>query len=207
MDDAPWFRHYEEGVPRTIPYPEITLPEALDQTVARFPDRVALRFFLDARLPAPTLTYRQLQDQTLRFATALFQLGVRKGDRVALMLPNCPQFVIAFYGAMRIGAIPVNTNPMYVSREMREQFEDSGLRDGGAPRPVLQAPARDPRGHPGPPGDRRGRGREPALVRARRSSTSRSGARASASGSRPRRTPTASGTSSASTRRRRPGPT
>ena len=126
MDDAPWFRHYEEGVPRTIPYPEITLPEALDQTVARFPDRVALRFFLDARLPAPTLTYRQLQDQTLRFATALFQLGVRKGDRVALMLPNCPQFVVAFYGAMRIGAIPVNTNPMYVSREMREQFEDSG---------------------------------------------------------------------------------
>ena len=126
MDDAPWFRHYEEGVPRTIPYPEITLPEALDQTVARFPDRVVLRFFLDARLPVPTLTYRQLQEQTLRFATALFQLGVRKGDRVALMLPNCPQLVVAFYGALRIGAIPVNTNPMYVSREMREQFEDSG---------------------------------------------------------------------------------
>ena len=126
MDDAPWFRHYEEGVPRTIAYPEITLPEALDQTAARFPDRVALRFFLDARLPAPTLTYRQLQDATLRFATALFQLGVRKGDRVALMLPNCPEFVVAFYGALRIGAIPVNTNPMYVSREMREQFEDSG---------------------------------------------------------------------------------
>ncbi len=61
-----------------------------------------------------------------RFATALFQLGVRKGDRVALMLPNCPQFVVAFYGALRIGAIPVNTNPMYVSREMKEQFEDSG---------------------------------------------------------------------------------
>jgi long-chain acyl-CoA synthetase len=126
MDEAPWFRHYEEGVPRTIPYPELTLPEALDQTAARFPDRVALRFFLDARLAVPTLTYRQLQDQTLRFATALFQLGVRKGDRVALMLPNCPQFVTAFYGALRIGAIPVNTNPLYVSREMREQFEDSG---------------------------------------------------------------------------------
>jgi long-chain acyl-CoA synthetase len=126
MDDAPWFRHYEEGVPRTVACPEITLPEALDRTVARFPDRAALRFFLDARLPAPVLTYRQLQDQTLRFATALFQLGVRKGDRVALMLPNCPQMVVAFYGALRIGAVPVNTNPMYVSREMREQFEDSG---------------------------------------------------------------------------------
>ena len=126
MEDAPWFRHYEEGVPRTIPFPETTLPAALDQTAERYPDRVALRFYLDARLPVPAITYRQLQDATLRFATALFQLGVRKGDRVALMLPNCPQFVIAFYGAMRIGAIPVNTNPMYVSREMREQFEDSG---------------------------------------------------------------------------------
>jgi long-chain acyl-CoA synthetase len=126
MEDAPWFRHYEEGVPRTIPFPDISLPELLDRTVEQFPDRVALRFFLDARLPAPALTYRQVQDATLRFATALFQLGLRKGDRVALMLPNCPQFVVAFYGALRIGAIPVNTNPMYVSREMKEQFEDSG---------------------------------------------------------------------------------
>jgi long-chain acyl-CoA synthetase len=126
VDDAPWFRHYENGVPRTIPYPEITLPEALDRTATLFPDRVALRFFLDVRLPAPALTYRQLQDQTLRFATALFQLGVRKGDRVALMLPNCPQMVTAFYGTLRLGAVPVNTNPLYVSREIREQFEDSG---------------------------------------------------------------------------------
>jgi long-chain acyl-CoA synthetase len=126
MDDAPWFRHYEEGVPRSLEYPDITLPEALDRTADRHPDRIALRFFLDARLPAPTLTYRQLQDATKRFATALFQLGVRKGDRVALMLPNCPPLVVALYGAMRIGAVPVNTNPMYVAREMKEQFEDAG---------------------------------------------------------------------------------
>jgi long-chain acyl-CoA synthetase len=126
MDEAPWFRHYEAGVPRSVPDPGITLPEALDRTVARFPDRVALRFFPGARLPAPALTYRQLQDQTLRFATALFQLGVRKGDRVALMLPNCPQWVVAFYGALRVGAVPVSTSPMYVAREMREQFDDSG---------------------------------------------------------------------------------
>jgi len=126
MDEAPWIRFYEAGVPATIPYPDVSLPEALDRTVARHPDKVALRFFLDPRLPVPALTYRQLQDRTLRFATALFQLGVRKGDRVALMLPNCPQFVVAFYGTLRLGAIPVNTNPLYVSREMREQFEDSG---------------------------------------------------------------------------------
>jgi long-chain acyl-CoA synthetase len=126
MDDAPWFRHYEEGVPRSIEYPEITLPEALDEVAARFPGRIALRFFLDPRLPVPTLTYRALQEATRRFATALFQLGVRKGDRVALMLPNCPQLVTALYGALRIGAVPVPTNPMYVAREMKEQFEDAG---------------------------------------------------------------------------------
>ncbi len=126
MTEAPWFRFYEEGVPRSIPYPQISLPELLDRTVARYPERTALRFFLDARLPTPTLSYRELQEATRRFANALFQLGVRKGDRVALMLPNCPQFVIGLYGALRIGAVVVHTNPMYVPREMREQFEDAG---------------------------------------------------------------------------------
>ena len=72
------------------------------------------------------MTYRQLQDATLRFATALAALGVAKGDRVAIMLPNCPQFVVAFYGLLRLGAIAVNTNPLYVSREMKEQFDDAG---------------------------------------------------------------------------------
>jgi long-chain acyl-CoA synthetase len=124
--DRPWVRHYEEGVPPAIDVPDLTLPEALDRAVERFPDRVALRFFLDARLPAPALTYARLREQSQRFATALFQLGVRKGDRVAIMLPNCPELVVALYGALRIGAIPVNTNPMYVAREMREQLGDSG---------------------------------------------------------------------------------
>ena len=125
-DERPWLRHYEEGVPPTIAVPDVTLPELLDRTAARAPGKVALRFFLDPRMPVPTLTWAELRERSLRFATALFQLGVRKGDRVAIMLPNCPEFVVAFYGALRIGAIPVNTNPMYVAREMREQFGDSG---------------------------------------------------------------------------------
>jgi long-chain acyl-CoA synthetase len=124
--ERPWHRYYEEGVPSTISVPDVTLPELLDRTAARAPGKVALRFFLDPRMPVPTLTWAELRERTLRFATALFQLGVRKGDRVAIMLPNCPEFVVAFYGALRIGAIPVNTNPMYVAREMREQLEDSG---------------------------------------------------------------------------------
>jgi long-chain acyl-CoA synthetase len=125
-DDRPWFRFYEEGVPRAVDVPALTLPEAFDRTAARFPGKVATRFFLDPRLPVPALTWAALRDRSLRFATALFQLGVRKGDRVAIMLPNCPELPVAFYGALRIGAIPVNTNPMYVAREMREQLEDSG---------------------------------------------------------------------------------
>jgi long-chain acyl-CoA synthetase len=124
--ERPWFRHYEEGVPHSIDVPDVTLPEILDRTAARVPDKVAVRFLLDPRLPAPALTWAALGERSLRFATALFQLGVRKGDRVAIMLPNCPEFVVAFYGALRIGAIPVDTNPMYVARELREQLEDSG---------------------------------------------------------------------------------
>jgi len=90
VDEKPWFRFYEQGVPRSVPVPEITLPEALDRAAKRSPDRVALRFFLDARLPTPTLTYRQLQEQTLRFATGLFQMGVRKGDAWRSCCPTAP---------------------------------------------------------------------------------------------------------------------
>ncbi len=126
MGQAPWLRFYEEGVPPSVAYPACSLPELLDHTAERFPARVALRFFLDPRLPAPAHSYAQLKDATLRFANALSELGVRKGDRVGLMLPNCPQLVTAMHGAMRLGAIAVNTNPMYVAREMREQFEDAG---------------------------------------------------------------------------------
>ena len=73
-----------------------------------------------------TLTYRQLLDQVDRFAAALAALGVKKGDRVALMLPNLPQFVISFYGALKLGAIVVNTNPTYTAREIEHQFSDAG---------------------------------------------------------------------------------
>jgi len=123
---APWTQFYEEGVPKSITYPDWTLPDLLDATAREFPDKVALTFYADPKLPPSRMTYRGFRDATLRFATALYQLGVRKGDRVAIMLPNCPQFPIVFYGLLRLGAIAVNTNPLYVSREMKEQFNDSG---------------------------------------------------------------------------------
>ena len=123
---APWTQFYEEGVPKTIDYPAWTLPDLLDSIAQEFPNKTALTFYVNPKLPPSRMTYGQLKDQTLRFATALYQLGVRKGDRVAIMLPNCPQFPVVFFGLLRLGAIAVNTNPLYVAREMKEQFNDSG---------------------------------------------------------------------------------
>jgi long-chain acyl-CoA synthetase len=124
---GPWTRFYEAGVPETLAYPDWTLPELLDATAADFPDKRAVTFYVDPKLPPSRMSYAQLKDATLRFATALYQLGVRKGDRVAVMLPNCPQFPVVFFGLLRLGAIAVNTNPLYVAREMMEQFVDSGV--------------------------------------------------------------------------------
>lgn len=123
--EAPWLAFYEAGVRRRIEIPDLTVPDLLDATAREGDSRTALRFFVHPRLPSSDATYGELREATLRFAAALRALGVRKGDRVAIMLPNCPQFVVAFYGALRAGAVVVHTNPLYVSREMREQFEDA----------------------------------------------------------------------------------
>ena len=123
---APWVQFYEEGVPKTITYPSWTLPDLLDATAREYPDKTALTFYADPKLPPSRMTYGKLREATLRFATALHALGVRKGDRVAIMLPNCPQFPVVFFGLLRLGAIAVNTNPLYVAREMKEQFGDAG---------------------------------------------------------------------------------
>jgi len=115
-----WLQHYDEGVPHTIDYPEVSLPDLLTQTASRFPDRPALIYF-DRKI-----TYAQLDRLVSQFAATLQGLGVKKGDRVMLLLPNVPQFVIGFYGAQRAGAITVPTNPQYVPRELEHQANDSG---------------------------------------------------------------------------------
>ena len=125
----PWLAHYEEGVPHTIAYPHLSLPQMLEQTCQAYPDQPALSLILRYLGPLPVggrLTYRQLAAQVDRCAAALAALGVRPGDRVALMLPNLPQFVIAFFGALKLGAVVVNTNPTYTAREMQQQFADAG---------------------------------------------------------------------------------
>ena len=118
--DRPWYRFYQEHVPHSFNYPRIPLYSLLDRTAESFPDTMAMSFF------GKRIRYRELQSLTRKMAGVLYRLGVRKGDRVALMLPNCPQTVIAYFGALRLGAIVVNTNPLYVEREMVHQFNDAG---------------------------------------------------------------------------------
>ncbi|MBB5232887.1 long-chain-fatty-acid--CoA ligase [Deinococcus budaensis] len=116
----PWLDHYEEGVPREFTASNDVLPDLLRRSAERFPDRVALTF-----LGAKT-TYRELWSGVQHFAAALQRLGVRPGERVSVMLPNCPQFVVAFYGALLAGATVVNTSPLYTPHELEHQLTDSG---------------------------------------------------------------------------------
>ncbi len=116
----PWHAQYEAGIPPTLSYPDVPLHRFLTDAAGRFPDRTALEFY-SRRIP-----YRELDDLTDRFAQALIRLGVRKGDRVAIMLPNCPQAVIGYFGALKAGACVVQTNPLYVSDEIAHQVRDAG---------------------------------------------------------------------------------
>ncbi len=126
--ERPWFAHYDPGVPRTLAYPAIPLQQFLSDTAARHPQALAIVFggVVAHRLLEASLTYAELDRLADRFAAGLQSLGVRKGDRVALLLPNCPQFVIAFYGALRAGAVVVPCNPLYTAPELRQQLADSG---------------------------------------------------------------------------------
>lgn len=102
----------------------------LAERASRYRDRLAVRliFRYDGLTPVEAkLTYRQLDEQASRFAAALAALGVRRGDRVALLLPNLPQFVIGYFGALRAGALVVCANPAHTARELMEQFGDAGV--------------------------------------------------------------------------------
>lgn len=121
-ESRPWLSSYADGVPAEIDAPTQTLSEMLVASVKKFGRRPALEFF------GAVTNYRQLGEQIERAAEGLRRLGVKKGDRVALVLPNCPQHVIAFYAALRLGAIVVEHNPLYTARELRHQFEDHGAR-------------------------------------------------------------------------------
>ncbi|MEH1057905.1 long-chain-fatty-acid--CoA ligase [Micromonospora sp. CPCC 206171] len=120
--ERPWLRSYAPDVPATIAPSEESLVDLLRAAAGRFGSRVALDFF------GSTTTYAELDAQVARAAEALRRLGVGAGDRVALVLPNCPQHVIAFYAALRLGAVVVEHNPLYTPQELAHQLADHGAR-------------------------------------------------------------------------------
>jgi long-chain acyl-CoA synthetase len=118
----PWIRHYEQGVPAHIKIPDQPLTWLLERTASRYLDHTALIYY------GRRLSYAQFAHYAQRFATALQRLGVNKGERVAIALPNIPQYPIAFYGTLLAGAVVVQTNPLYTEREMQHQLADAGAR-------------------------------------------------------------------------------
>ena len=121
-EHRPWFASYPAGVPRTLePYPQASVFSMLESSARRFPDRPAMAWF------GRHMSYRFLLKEVERFSAVLSALGIAKGDRVGLILPNAPQYVIAYYATMRIGAILVGNNPLYTQREMEHQLKDAGI--------------------------------------------------------------------------------
>ncbi|HEV8534936.1 MAG TPA: long-chain fatty acid--CoA ligase [Candidatus Limnocylindria bacterium] len=125
-----WEKAYDEGVPRHLVYPEVPLHSLLERTARERPHTVATIFggAVAGRCVDAAMTYREVDELADRFAVGLQRLGVRKGDRVALVLPNCPQFVYTFFGTLKSGAVVVPTNPLYTVRELHNQLADSGAR-------------------------------------------------------------------------------
>ncbi len=116
-----WSRNWPHGVPRTIDYPKTSVAGILSRAARASPDAVATQFY------GARLSYREIDEAASRFAGGLRRIGVRAGDRVSLLMPNCPQFVIAFFGVLRAGGIVVQTNPLYTPRELEEMYRDAGV--------------------------------------------------------------------------------
>ncbi|HOX42082.1 MAG TPA: long-chain fatty acid--CoA ligase [Myxococcota bacterium] len=120
--EYPWYKYWPQSVPKSLTYSDKPLGSLLDDAAEKYPDNTAI-IFLDT-----PVTYRQLKKHVDCFATALYDLGVRKGDVVGLRLPNCIHYVIAYYAAMKVGAVVTANNPLYKAAEIEHQFCDSGAK-------------------------------------------------------------------------------
>ena len=120
MSDKKWLSVYPDSVSKEIEIPDIPMQQILQNTAQSYPEHSAITFY------GKQITYQELYSASLAFASALQRKGIQKGDRVAIMLPNCPQYVIAYYGALTAGAIITQVNPMLVERELIHIFSDSG---------------------------------------------------------------------------------
>ena len=118
----PWIASYAEGVPEDLAPVTGSLVDIVDASARDYPDAAALQFF------GRETSYRSLHEQIERAAAGLRELGVKAGDPVAIVLPNCPQHIVAFYAILRLGAVVIEHNPLYTPRELRKQFEDHGAK-------------------------------------------------------------------------------
>ena len=120
--EKPWLALYPQQVPHSIDYPRKPLQQFLREAVEQFPHKTAIHFL------GKELTYKEIYEQAIKLASYLQQLGLQKGDRVSIMLPNCPQAVISYYAILFAGGIVVQTNPLYTERELEYQLNDSGAK-------------------------------------------------------------------------------
>ncbi|MCK4698375.1 MAG: AMP-binding protein, partial [Dehalococcoidia bacterium] len=117
--ERPWLKFYAEGVPANVEIPERSLPEVFDEVADKYSSRAAVIFY------GNKISFGKLREEIDRFATALHELGIRKGDKVALYLLNSPQFIIAYFGSLKAGATLTPISPVYTSIEVKHQLEDS----------------------------------------------------------------------------------
>ncbi|WP_339173122.1 long-chain-fatty-acid--CoA ligase [Anoxybacillus sp. FSL W8-1294] len=120
--EKPWLALYPQQVPHSIDYPRKPLQQFLREAAEQFPQKTAIHFL------GKELTYKEIYEQAIKLASYLQQLGLQKGDRVSIMLPNCPQAVISYYAILFAGGIVVQTNPLYTERELEYQLNDSGAK-------------------------------------------------------------------------------
>src|SRR5512139_1697252 len=121
MSERPWLEHYDKGVPQHIDYPDVPLFYFLEDAAKKYPESPCT-IFHGARI-----SYREMEELTNRLAAGLVDLGVKKGDRVGIFMPNTPQFVLAYFAILKAGGVVVATNPLYSPREIVHQVNDAGL--------------------------------------------------------------------------------
>ena len=119
VENKPWFSSYPKDVPKHLEYPEVPLHAILEKTAKNYPEKAAMAYF------EGEINYAELDSLSNQFAAALVALGVEKGDRVAIFLPNIPQFVIAYYSILKAGAVLTAISPVHKEREVEHQLSDS----------------------------------------------------------------------------------
>ena len=121
MNDKPWVAHYDKGVPQTIEYPNVPLFHFLEEAALKYPDRACTIF------KGAVISYKEMNALTDHMAAALMELGVKKGDRVGIFMPNTPQFMIAYFGILKVGGVVVAINPTYPVDEILIPVNDANI--------------------------------------------------------------------------------